>query len=859
VLSIGKVRLSGEGYYLAAVADGVDEYYWGVGEAPGRWTGSASAGLGLAGEVSAEDLAAVWSGRDPRTGEQLGRFVGREIAGFDLTFRAPKSVSLLGLLGDPSTAAEVREAHEAAVDAALAYAEREAARSRTGHNGVNEIFVNGLIAAAFRHRTSRAGDPHLHTHVLVANMAKGDDGRWRTLDGRQIYLHAKTAGYLYEAHLRHELTERLGVEWGPVRNGIADLDGIGQPVLRHFSDRRRQIEEHLDDTGFRSARAAELAALETRHTKTDPADGRSMAQLWAAKAFEIGWDPTELLAVPGRVPATVPELVPNRLFAQLLAPDGLTAQSSTFDRRDVMRALAERAPRGATVEQLDGLADRFLIHPQVVRLRGGPDPSRSSAIYRRDGSVVPTATDACFSTKALIELETRLVTQAMVRRRHGAGVAPIDEISGRLWGGTLSAEQAEMVMRLCRGGYGVDVVVAAAGTGKTYTLGAAAIIWRHSGFNVIGAAMAGIAAQELQDSAGIPSTTLARLLIDLDNGDQRLDERTVLIIDEAGMAGTRTLAPLFDAANRAGAKVVLVGDPRQLPEIDAGGLLAGLARRLEPIRLVENRRQRHDWERQALSELRHGDTHQAYAAYQDHNRIVTAKTSPILRQRLINDWWDLYSSGDSTIMLAYRRSDVDHLNGHARAQMQRAGHLTGPELVVDDRPFQIGDRIVCLRNDRRLGIHNGTRAVITDVDVDQRTLTIRTPSQDVTLPARYLDAGHIAHGYATTIHKAQGATVDHALILGSDELTRERGYVALSRGRHTNRVYVTGDARGLEFTDGPREPGREPNTVIRSALQRSTAKELAIDTGQPEANPAPAPRRAVDPPSVGFDITDDLF
>jgi conjugative relaxase-like TrwC/TraI family protein len=312
VLSIGKVRLSGEGYYLAAVADGVDEYYRGIGEAPGRWTGSAARDLGLAGEVSAEDLAAVWSGQDPRSGEQMGRFVGREIAGFDLTFRPAKSVSLLALMSDAPIAAEVRDAHEATIDAALAYVEREAARSRTGHNGVNEIPVNGVIAAAFRHRTSRSGDPHLHTHVLVANMARGDDGNWRTLDGRQLYLYAKTTGYLYEAHLRSELTLRLGVEWGPVHNGTAEIEGIPKAVLRHFSDRRRQIEEHLDQTGFRSARAAELAALETRHAKTGPTDGRSMSQLWAEKAAEIGWDPIDLREVPGRVPTSVPELVPNR-------------------------------------------------------------------------------------------------------------------------------------------------------------------------------------------------------------------------------------------------------------------------------------------------------------------------------------------------------------------------------------------------------------------------------------------------------------------------------------------------------------------------------------------------------------------
>ncbi|MGB3053231.1 MAG: MobF family relaxase, partial [Acidimicrobiales bacterium] len=290
MLSLGKIQLSGESYYLNAVADGIDEYYRGVGEAPGRWVGTASHSLDLDGEVEASDLHAIWAGENPATAERMGRFPNRKVTGFDLTFRAPKSVSLLAGLGDPDTAQVVRESHEAAVDAAFAYIEREAARSRTGKNGVNQIEVEGLVAAAFRHRTSRAGDPHLHTHVLVANMAEGADGTWRTLDGRWLYLHASTAGYLYEAHLRHELTARLGVEWGPIKEGIADVAGIDDDVRAHFSDRRKEIEEHLDEVGFRTARAAQLATLATRRAKKAALDEGSMRDLWEAKAGEIGWD-----------------------------------------------------------------------------------------------------------------------------------------------------------------------------------------------------------------------------------------------------------------------------------------------------------------------------------------------------------------------------------------------------------------------------------------------------------------------------------------------------------------------------------------------------------------------------------------
>jgi conjugative relaxase-like TrwC/TraI family protein len=851
MLSIGKTRLSGEGYYLAAVADGVDEYYRGVGEAPGRWTGDAAVTLGLDGEVGAEQLRAVWAGQHPVTGGALGRFPGREIAGYDLTFRAPKSVSLLALLGDPDTAMTVTAAHEAAVDAAFSYIERSAARSRTGKDGVHQVEVQGLVAAAFRHRTSRAGDPHLHTHVLVANMGQGPDGTWRTLDGRWLYLHAKTAGYLYEAHLRDELTRRLGVEWEPVRNGIADISGIDRTVIDHFSDRRRQIEEHLDEIGFRSARAAELAALETRQAKDTTLDSKSMRELWEAKAAQIGFDPASLAdvldrvprSVPGSVPDVVPVSVPNpgqdHVAEQLLGPNGLTAKASTFDRRDVLRGIAERMPAGATVAQIEAMADDLLTRPEVIRLMmpaTGAGLLGSDVIRRADGTVIAAASpEPRWSTRELIGLEQDLVDRATTRAGDGSGIVPHHVLAKVLaTRPTLEAEQAEMVTRLARSGNGIDVVSAAAGTGKTYTLDAARDGWQAAGYRVIGAAQAGIAAQELQSSAGIESSTLAMLQIDLDAGRTSLDARTVLVIDEAGMAGTRTLAPILVAADFAGAKVVLVGDPRQLPEIDAGGVLTGLSQRLGPIELTHNRRQRQHWERDALAELRAGDIDVALTAYADNGRIVTGTNAHEVRRAIVADWWSYRVAGDTTTMTAFRRDDVDDLNGRARAYLTRAGQLHGPTLEVNDRPFQAGDQIVCLRNNRRLGIHNGTRATITDVDPDHHTIDIETSRGEVRLPAGYVEAGHIAHGYATTIHKTQGATVDRGLLLGTDELFRERGYVGMSRGRLSNHLYLLGatptdDPAG----HGPPTPALEPVDAVRNALHHQSEQRLAIDTGEP--------------------------
>src|SRR5262245_46957014 len=264
MLSVWKLGHGQEAYYLEAVAQGIEDYYTG-GEAPGRWIASGGKALGLVGEVEADDLHAVLSGRDPSTGTRLGQ--AHRVPGFDLTFRAPKSVSVLFGLGDAGLSRQVRDAHDHALEAALDWTERHAVWSRRGHGGTAQVRGEGLIAAAFRHRTSRNGDPHLHTHVLVPNMVLSQDGRWATLDARWVYTSAKTIGYIYEAQLRHNLTVALGVEWRPVSEGIADIAHIPPEVLKGFSSRRAEIEERMAIRNQHSARAAMYAALDTRQAK----------------------------------------------------------------------------------------------------------------------------------------------------------------------------------------------------------------------------------------------------------------------------------------------------------------------------------------------------------------------------------------------------------------------------------------------------------------------------------------------------------------------------------------------------------------------------------------------------------------
>ena len=439
-----------------------------------------------------------------------------------------------------------------------------------------------------------------------------------------------------------------------------------------------------------------------------------------------------------------------------------------------------------------------------------------------------------YSTAELLRLEQRLITAAVARQDDQAGVVTLRLVDAAISDRPMADEQIAMVDQLCRGGSGVVVVAAAAGTGKTYALAAARQAWQSGGYQVIGTALAAKAARELEGSAGISSGTIAKLTDDLERRRVRFGPDTVIVVDEAGMAGTRQLAPILDAAETAGAKVVLVGDPHQLPEIEAGGMLNALTRLLDPITLAENRRQHELWEREALAELRTGDVDVALDTYQAHGRLVTGPHPIVVRQTMADDWWVARQDGDQVVMLAIRRSDVDDLNGRARQHLEAAGIVHGPALEIDERRYQAGDEIICLYNDYRLGVRNGDRATIEAIDSDHRTMRIRTGDGMRTLPAEYLDAGHVAHGYATTIHKAQGATVDHSLVLGTDDLYREAGYVALSRGRTTNTLYTVGAPEpDLDLTHAPQRDNRPSADLVRDALHRDASKDLAVESADP--------------------------
>ncbi len=837
MLSVAKLAPGQEAYYEASVAQGVDDYYAGRGESPGVWVGAGAAELGLVGVVGEGALGKLMRGEDPASGTRLRppvavrtiqverldpatgerRRVERElrpVAGFDLVFSVPKSVSLLHALGDDATRFQVAQAHQAAWQAAVAYLEREACVVRKGRNGVEREHGSGLVAAAFAHRTSRAQDPHLHTHVVVANAARSADGVWRALDGDLILrTHRLAAGYLYQAQLRYELTTRLGVGWRPVVQGMAELRGVPETVVREFSTRRRQILKHLAEHGTDGWRAAQVAAITTRDRKA-PLDLEALRADWAARAAEHGFGPRQRAVVLGRHRWQQPTAAECQAIAgRLLSPDGLTATRSSFTGTDAIQAWCQALPDGAPADRVLATVHDFTQLPAVTPV----DACEPGAGFPRS-----------FTTAELVAVEQRALGLAcgecsdrLVLDRARVGSLLAERHPG------LSGEQAAMVTRVAAASERVVCVVGPAGSGKTTATAALHDLLRSAGVPVVGAAPSGIAAETLQHATGIRSSTLHRLLTDADQG-RGLPRGCVVVVDEAGMADTRTVTRLLERVHEADAKLVLIGDPCQLGAVGPGGLYPALCDTLGTITLTANQRQHDPAERTALAALRQHDPDRYLEWAAGQGRLVVCDSALEARGALLADWaaHTLRQPDSAAVMIAYHRRDVAALN-HAARQLLRHHGVLRPDAYTTAGGMGLvrGDRIVCLRNDSALQVANGTRGRIVTVGRDR--LLIRTTGGEWrTLPLSYADHGHLAHGYAITGHKSQGQTVDTAFVLAPHrrELA-EWGYVAASRARTETRLYLAEPDLADDHHATP--GGVDTVEQLASALVRTANDELA--------------------------------
>jgi conjugative relaxase-like TrwC/TraI family protein len=838
VADIAKLSVGREEYYTRELATDHEAYLSGHGESPGRWYGAGASCLGLGGEASVAGFEAMFEGRDPTTGELLGRpHGGNAVPAFDVVLRPTKSVSVLYGLGDPATGRAVLEAHHAGLAEAVGYLDEQLG-ARRGHGGHEHVSGQGLLAVGFDHRTSREGDPLLHTHLVIANRVQGPDGRWTAVDGRDLYRHRLAADAIYRATYQCELVRTLGVEWTAAdTHGNRELQGMPEALIRGFSKRTGQIDLELDrleaDGRERTPRLVKWTVHATRKPKEHQTPDTLYAR-WRTEAGQRGVDADTLMRqVNGRTvdrAQGLSESTVAEVFDRLAGLDGLTTTASTFARPDVLVALGAGLA-GAGRSELEELADRFLAERAVSVVT-------DRAVEERPWSIPD-----------LLAVEQRLVTSATNRKGELTAVASHQAVREAVAAHpTAGADQQAMVRDLCQGGQGVALVVGRAGTGKTFALGIARHAWQLDGYRLLATAPTGIATLSLQGEGFEEVATCDRLLGDLDRRQEQLDPRTVVVVDEAGMVGSRKLARLLEHADQAKAKVVLVGDDRQLAPIDAGGGFRALRLRLGASELIENRRQQQAWEREALELVRSGLVEEAVAAYRAHDRVVAADSKPAATLALLQEWWAAYqeAEGDSAqevIVLAARRAEVDRLNSACQELLAARGRLGPDRIQVEDRYLAVGDRVVCGHNAiGQPGVANGSRGIITALDPHARTLTIRLDGKDgreVTLPRSYLDGRgrgernrRVDLAYATTGHRAQGLTRGRALVrlTGSEDVNWL--YVQLSRARQDTRLYavVGPETQGTGELDLPDQDQPDGYLQLAQALARVGGQTLAIDT-----------------------------
>jgi conjugative relaxase-like TrwC/TraI family protein len=772
-----------------------------------------------------------------RAWQHRGRRVDGRVGMFDHCFNSPKSVSLLAAGGDQRIRREVAAARAEALEVPIAYLQRHGIGVRRDHNGTDRHrAVGGLLGVAFEHRSSRAGDPHAHTHVLVQNAAQGPDGRWTALDSDRLYAQLMAADHLYLAAERAALTQRLGVRWGPVdaRSGAAEIVGLDDRVLiERFSKRSEEIDQWLAEHGLSGIKASSAAAVATRAPKDHSESEESVYQRWARELAEQGVGERQLAEVcrGGRGRPATPQEV-ERALGELAGPEGLTAQASTFTRAEVVDALTKRLPVAASAEaaltQAEQVADQFLAERSV---RVGRD--RRLGLER-------------YSTPELLEVERKLVAAATERRQERCAQVRPEVVRSVLdRHPTAGADQAAMVQDVCRSGAGVVLVVGRAGSGKTWTLGLAREAFQLDGYQVLGCAPTGIATVGLGEEGFSEISTVDRLLLDLGQKQADLGGRTVLVVDEAAMVGTRKLAPLLEHAQRAGSKVVLVGDDRQFASIQAGGGFRALRLRLGASELTENRRQVQEWEQRAIDQVRAGRVEEAIAAYAEHDRVQAFDGRDDRDRAVLADWWQAHQAGEQPVIYAHRRLQVDQLNRACQRLRAEHGQLGPERLAVGDLTFAIGDRVVLGANAlERLGVANGTSAEVTGLDVRGRTLTVRTledeASKTVTLPAWYLDGAvrpgqsrRVDLAYARTDMRSQGRTEQRALLALDGKEDMQGFYVQVSRSIERTDLYLTVGPEPLAVEEAhphPQGERLEPEQLLSRVMTRDGSKTLAGDT-----------------------------
>lgn len=723
---------------------------------------------------------------------QGGRaFTKGSVHGFDLTFAAPKSVSLLRALTDDIGEKVMQGAHLRAVEAAMTYLHQHAGYTRI-HNpltGTKDLRrLPGLVAIAYQHETSRCGDPHLHTHVIVPNRQARADGQLVSLDSKSLYHEAKAAGIIYQATLRHELTAERGIEWQPVDpfTGMAEIAGIDKDCLTAWSQRSTRLREWARSNlvvidGKLSAAQTAAAQKATRPAKPESLAWEALKEEWRADARGLVLDRGAHYGARAQRQRAARRALGRAGLAQMASQ----IDKAAFTRADMVELIGAQLPvdaPGAPRELIEQLVDAVGIRVTAPRRP-----------HEREGHEKYTLDMVMAEEARIFDLVDEVDHRARLDVRS-------DDVAG------LSDDQARAVRSIAVSPFLVQPLCAPAGAGKTYSLRALRAGAARANKEVLVVAPTGKAVDEaMQDGAGDRGLTLARTLQLLDAGELGLDARSVVVVDEASMVGTHELRRLLEATTAARAKTVLVGDLYQLSPVNArGGMFERLCDELPwTQRLSEVWRMRDPDERDASLAVRaaHGSRLRwAVGWYRTRHRLHTG--DPVA---MAADGHDAYladrAAGKDALLVCDTWEMADALNRRLHDTLTD-GVPTAQ--AARDQEIRVGDLIISRHNTARIRVdaapgcdreadqvRNGNRWRVAGIDKKTNRIAAQrlTDKARVVFDSDYLRE-HVHLGYAVTVHTAQGVTADtcHAVI--AESASRAMAYVAMSRGRDTNHAYI---------------------------------------------------------------------
>ncbi|WP_308212863.1 MobF family relaxase [Mycolicibacterium arenosum] len=793
--------------------------------------------------------------RAPADARELSGFIARAtrarttaVAGYDLTFSPVKSISALWALAPPEIAEQIEAAHHEAVADVLEWLQDNAAFTRTGTNGVAQVDTEGLIAAAFTHRDSRAGDPDLHTHLPIANKVSHVDAngvrRWLALDGQPLHRNTVTLSEMYNTRMEVRLIPRVSVDFAelPAERGkrpVREIVGMAPELTTRWSSRsiairartaelakQFQHDHGREPTTVETLALAEQATLESREAKHEPRSFAEQRATWRNQAIEVlGHDGlNRMLATvlaPRRAQKT-PEITAEWVASRAVAIVATIAETRATWQAHHVRAEALRMVRAEGVAHVSGLVEQLtdtalseafsvpharieddeLCEPVALRRRDG------SSVYSRHGVTTYTSREVLAAETRILaaahQLDGRVATTADV------GLALADTAAR---GKPLNEGQAALVAQMALGGRRVALALAPAGAGKTTAMAALAHAWTGSGGNVLGLAPTAAAAIVLGEDLGATTDTLDKYVhcTDPDNAAtfgtpqwfNDIGPDTLIIVDEAGMASTAGLDATIADALEKGASVRLVADDCQLASISAGGVLRDIATETGALTLSEVVRFHSRAEAAASLALRGGDP-AGIGFYIDAGRVHVG-AEQTAADTAFSAWLADRDAGRDSLLLGPTNAIVDDLNARARTARLAALMKADPNwrpgretVLADQLRASVGDVIRTRRNARWLPlsgtdyVRNGNTFDILDVARDGALRARhRGTGREITLPADYVTE-HVTLGYAATINGAQGSTAGHSChVVGAEHLTRQQLYVALTRGRAENHLYLS--------------------------------------------------------------------